>query len=160
MPALHFNPNEAAANKDEFELIEPGRYDCTLVTEWRETRGGDAYINCAFRIDKDRNQKFGGRIVFDGIYKSKTTGDYQASKINALLATIPNPKTDFEDYDELLLYLNGIKVNVEIDIEPADPERPMSKDKNIITYLSYQPVEDNNSSTSGINIPNDADIPF
>lgn len=160
MPALHFNPNEAAANKDEFELIEPGRYDCTLITEWRETRGGDAYINCAFRIDKDRDQKFGGRIVFDGIYKSKTTGDYQASKINALLATIPNPKTDFEDYDELLLYLNGIKVNVEIDIEPADPERPMSKDKNIITYLSYQPVEDKSGSTSTVNIPNDADIPF
>jgi len=159
MPTLHFNPDETGASRDDFELIEPGRYNCTLTTEWRETRGGDAYINCAFRIDRDGNQKYGGRIVFDGIYKSKTTGDYQASKINALLATIPKPKTDFEDYDELLLYLNGIKVNVEIDIEPADSERPMSKDKNIITYLSYRPVENNNESSS-IDIPSDMDIPF
>lgn len=159
MGTLHFNPNEVA--NDEFELIEPGRYDCTMTTEWRETRGGDMYINCAFRINKDSGQKFGGRIVFDGIYKSKTTGDYQASKINALLATIDNPKTDFEDYDELLLYLNGIQVNVEIDIEPADPERPMSKDKNIITYLSYQPVsESKDSNSSGIVIENPNDLPF
>ena len=155
--ALHFNPNEALESK-EFELIEPGRYNCTLETEWSETRGGDQYISCAFKINRD--QKFGGRIVFDGIYKSKQTGDFQASKINALLATIPNAKTDFEDYDELLLYLTGIQVNVEIDIEPADPERPMSKDKNIVTYLSYQPVADNNSTSSAINIPSDADIPF
>lgn len=133
--ALHFT---GEVEQQEFQLIEPGTYAVEMTAEFKKTKSGDDFINCAFKILKEYDSTWGGRIVFDGIYKSLKTGAFNEAKINAILSTIENPKTDFEDYDELVQYFNGIKMEIDIDIEQADNNVPNSKDRNIIKYLSYK----------------------
>lgn len=133
--ALHFT---GEVEQQEFQLIEPGAYAVEMTAEFKKTKSGDDFINCAFKILKEYDSTWGGRIVFDGIYKSLKTGAFNEAKINAILSTIENPKTDFEDYDELVQYFNGIKMEIDIDIEQADNNVPNSKDRNIIKYLSYK----------------------
>lgn len=150
---------------NEFELITPDVYAVELHCEWKKKKNSEEkYINCAFQIIKGLNQNFEGRIVFDAIYKSKKTGAYQQEKIDGLLSTIDNPKLDFDDYDELIFYLNGKQMTVEIDIEEANPEVDGSKDKNIIKYLSYGKVEireaSDESNNQEINNVDNEELPF
>jgi hypothetical protein len=135
--ALHFT---GEVEQTEFQLIEPGTYAVVMNAEFKKTKGGDDFINCSFKIMKEFDNTWGGRIVFDGIYKSKTTGAFNEAKINAILSTIPNAKKDFEDYDELVQYINGIEMEIDIDIQDADASVPNSKDRNTVGYLSYKPL--------------------
>lgn len=139
MAGLHFT---GEVQETEFTLIEPGTYAVVMNAEFKKTKKGDDFINCSFRIMKEYDNLWGGRIVFDGIYKSAKTCTFQETKINSILATIPNFKTDFEDYDELVQYINGTKMAIDIDIEKADENVPGSKDRNIVKYLSYRPFNE------------------
>lgn len=138
--ALHFTGEVEQA---EFQLIEPGTYAVVMNAEFKKTKKGDDFINCSFKIMKEYDNTWGGRIVFDGIYKSAKTGAFNEAKINAILSTIPNAKKDFEDYDELVQYINGVQMAIDIDIEQADDNVPNSKDRNIVKYLSYRMLEEN-----------------
>lgn len=130
---LHFDEPE----KKEYELIEEGDYEVTLSAEWKEYNGNKT-INCTFKIRKDVEQDFGGRLVFDTIYKKKGTDEFSPAKISGILGAIPNSKKDFEDYDELIQYINGANMVVTITKQDADPAYN-TKEKNIIKYLSYAP---------------------
>lgn len=155
---LHFSGEKEKTGV--FELITPDKYEVTLMAEWRETKvSKKRYINCAFLIRKDVEQDFQGRIVFDGIYESKKTGDLQASKINAILSAIPNARQDFETYDDLIQYINGKNMIVEIEIENAKDDNPDSKDKNVIKYLSYEPTQ-HKSRMEELNEVDADDLPF
>ena len=158
---LHFDNNKP--EKKEFDLIEEGKYETILNAEWRKTANGDLYINCTFRIRKDVEQKNGGRLVFDGIYKSRNNGEYSKAKIDALLSTIENAKCDFESYDELIQYLNNRNMIITIETQKADPSYPNSKDKSVVKYLSYEPTKyPNNAVKAGSNLPevDDSLLPF
>lgn len=137
--ALHFT---GEVEQTEFQLIEPGTYAVEMNAEFKKTKGGDDFINCSFKILKEYDKTWGGRIVFDGIYKSKTTGAFNEAKINAILSTIPNAKKDFEDYEELVQYINETKMLIDIDIQDADASVPNSKDRNTVGYLSYKPLDE------------------
>lgn len=137
---LHFT---GEVQETAFALIEPGYYAVTMSAEFKKTKGGSDFINCAFKIMKEYDNTWGGRIVFDGLYKSTQSGEFQRAKIDAILATIKNFKNDFEDYEELVQYINGTEMIVYIDIEKADENVPTSKDRNVIRYLSYKSLEDN-----------------
>ena len=137
---LHFT---GEVQETEFALIEPGNYAVVMNAEFKKTKGGNDFINCSFKIMKEYNTDWGGRIVFDGIYKSQQTGEFQRAKIDAILATIKNFKNDFEDYDELVQYINGTEMIVYIDIEKADENVANSKDRNIVRYLSYKSLQEN-----------------
>ena len=100
------------------------------------------YLNCAYRIRKDVEQKYQGRLVFDAIYRSKNNPEeLTPSKIKAILDAIPNGRKNFEDYDELVQYLNGVELRATVEIEPANPDYASSKDKNIIKYQSQRPTQ-------------------
>lgn len=132
---LHFTGEQG------FDLVEKGEYEVTLTAEWKVTKQtNQKYINCIYTIRKDIDQKFQGRMIFDGIYKSQFTGDFDTKRINGILSTIPNARLDFEDYDELIQYINGINMVVTVDVKPADPSNPESKAKNIIVLGSYKPT--------------------
>lgn len=135
---LHFT---GEVQESEFALIEPGTYAVVMKAEFKKTKGGNDFINCSFQILKEFNSDWGGRLVFDGIYKSQQTGEFQRAKIDAILATIPNFKTDFDDYADLVQYINGTEMLIDIDIEKADDNVPNSKDRNIVKYLSYRPFD-------------------
>nr|DAR59117.1 MAG TPA: Protein of unknown function (DUF669) [Caudoviricetes sp.] len=148
-----------------YELIEKGDYEVILNCEYKKTNAGANYINCKFQIRNDVEQSFGGRYVFDSIYKNAGTGDYNKTKINAILAAIPNAKLDFDDYDELVQYLNGQLMVITVDIEPANQYHPNS-DKNIVKYLSYRPSEVGGETAPAASAPEDdwqpvdGDLPF
>lgn len=133
--------NFTGTTDSTYELIEKGDYEVTLQCEWAKkvSDPNELYINCKFKIREDVEQSFPGRFVFDSIYKQQGTMDYNKTKINGLLGAIPRAKLDFENYDELIQYLNGQNMVVTIEIERANQWH--SKDKNVIKYLSYRPSE-------------------
>ena len=139
--ALHFTGQTSTG----FELIEPNEYETTVNLEYKKTNDGNLYINCKFAIREDVEQDFQRRIIFDGIYKSKATGDFQQNKINGLLAAVnaneANPRWDFDDYDDVIQFLNGKNVRVTVELQKADPNYPSGSDKNVIKFLSYKPTE-------------------
>lgn len=145
-----------------YELVEKGDYEVTLSCEWAKKFNSDEkYINCKFRIRDDVEQSFGGRVIFDSIYKQVGTDDYNKTKINGILSAIPNAKLDFDDYDELIQYLNGKNMIVTVEIDPANAYH--QKDKNIVKYLSYRPSElaaDTATATEDDWQPVDGDLPF
>lgn len=145
------------------ELVEKGDYEVVLTCEYaRKYSDNEQYINCKFKIRDDVEQSFAGRYVFDAIYKQKGTDDYNKTKINGLLSAIPNAKLDFDDYDELVQYLNGSKMIISVDIEPANTYH--QNDKNIVKYLSYRPSEIETVSNIGNEEESwtevDGDLPF
>lgn len=154
---LHFD-GKVQENK-EFEPIADGDYEVTLEAEWAKTKStNEPYINCKFTIRKDVEQKFGGRMVFDGIYKSKTTGEYNASKINAILMAIPCAKMDFNDYDELIQYINGQNMIVSIETQEAQGDYPA---RSIVGYCSYRTTEHlPKTEKPTLTEVNDEDLPF
>ena len=132
---------EFSGQSNDFDLVTKGDYEVILNMEWKRTKAGDNYINCAFKIRKDVEQPYAGRLIFDAIYKSKTTGAFNASKINGILAAIPNAKLSFENYDELIQYCNDQPMKITVDAESTNSEDPNAKMKNIVKYLSYRPSQ-------------------
>ena len=146
-------------------LIQEGEYEVTLTAEWAQTKAGDDYIKLTYVIRKDVEQNEQGRLVFDGIYKNKTTGAFPDDKINAILSTIPKDQVtlDFKDYDELILYINGVNMRIEVMTQKADPTVATSVDKSVCKYLSNKQtvagpvfatravaVEDTSSAAEGL----------
>lgn len=155
---LHFD-GKVQENK-EFEPIAEGDYEVSLEAEWAKTKtSGEPYINCKFTIRKDVDQKFGGRMVFDGIYKNKTTGEYNSSKINAILAAIPCAKMDFDDYDGLIQYINGQNMIISIKTQEAQGDYPA---RSVVEFCSYRTTEHlpTNSEKPTLTEVNEDDLPF
>lgn len=126
--------------ENTYELIKEGEYEFILKAEWKQTKDGNPYINFVWQIRKDVEQENAGRIIFDPLYRNKETGEFSASRINGLLSAIPNVKLDFEDYDDLIQYMNGQCMRAKVGIKKANPEDPLSKDRNNIVFGSYRPT--------------------
>lgn len=126
------------ANDREYELIAKGTYEVVLTAEWKEVNGKKA-INCKYLIRDDVEQNYQGRLVFDTIWESKTKkGEFTPSKIEKILDAIPNARYQFANYDEWIQYVTGMPMRVDIVINPADPQKPESKDRNEIRYDSWR----------------------
>lgn len=125
--------------ENSYELIKAGEYELVLKMNWDKTMNGDKYINCCYTIRDDVAQEHQGRMVFDSIYADET-GAYDQKRIDAILSTIENPKLDFEDYDELIQYLNGKLLKGEVSIQKANPEKGYAKDKNKIKFWTLKPT--------------------
>lgn len=154
---LHF---DGKVQDKEFEPIVEGDYEVSLEAEWAKTKtSGEPYINCKFTIRKDVDQKFGGRMVFDGIYKNKTTSEYNSSKINAILAAIPCAKMDFDDYDGLIQYINGQNMIISIKTQEAQGDYPA---RSVVEFCSYRTTEHlpTNSEKPTLTEVNEDDLPF
>jgi hypothetical protein len=138
-----------------------GNYEVTLKVAYDKTNGGATYIKVTSVIRSDIKQEIegqGGKLVFDGIYKNKTTGEYNQRRIDYILSAIPNARLTFEDYDDVVQYLNGKTVKIAVDVERKDEENPDSDLKN--TVKKYM--------VSDLYVPNaeqqfeikDSDLPF
>lgn len=145
-----------------YPLIPKGEYEARLRVEKDKTKStGSEYIKVTAIVRDDIKQNIdgqGGRLVFDGIYKNKGTDIYNENKINYVLSAIPNAKLEFEDYDELIQYLNGQIVKIVVDQERKDKENPDSELKNVIKkYLKTDLVFENAEQQFEIK---DSDLPF
>lgn len=125
--------------ENNYELIKEGEYEFIVKADWKQTKDGNPYINFAFHIRKDVEQECGGRIIFDPLYRNKETGEFSPTRINGLLSAIPNVKTEFEDYDDFIQYINGQCMKARVGIRKANPEDTNSRDRNIIVFGSYRP---------------------
>ena len=149
--------------KTDFELVRKGIYEFRLGAEWKQFGSDEPFINLSYKIREDVNQDFQKRVIFGGIYKNKETKDFPTGVINAILSTQEQPRTSFEDYDDLIQYLNGLCFRAEVDIKPADPTRDGSKDKNIIVAFSHLPsLVGENGSVQSSNLPeiDESELPF
>lgn len=126
-------------NENSYELIKAGEYELVLKASWDKTMSGDKYISCCYTIREDVEQEHQGRLLFDGIY-ADANGVYDEKRINAILSTIENPKLDFEDYDEIIQYINGKLLKGEISVVKANPEKGYEKDKNKIKFWTFKPT--------------------
>ena len=126
--------------KKVYPLVKEGTYETELKLEWSKTGNGDPFINCIFFIRTDVNQEHQGERVFDGIYKNKATGEFNYNKIKGIIETTVKKRYQFEDYDELIQELSGTLLRINVEIEKADESVPGSKDRNIVSYCSYQPT--------------------
>lgn len=148
--------------KTDFELVRKGVYEFRLSAEWKQFGNDEPFINLSYKIRDDVTQDFQKRVIFGGIYKNKETHEFPTGTINSLLSTQKEPRTNFEDYDDLIQYLNGLCFRAEVDIKLADPTRDGSKDKNIIVAYSHLPslVGENGGIVSS-NLPDiGEDLPF
>lgn len=125
-------------NQNSYELIKPGEYEFVLKMSWDKTLNGARYISCVYTIREDVAQEFQGRLIFDGIYADEN-GVYDQKRIDAILSTIENPKLDFEDYDEVIQYLNGKLLKGEVSIVKANPEKNTT-DRNKIKTWTLKPT--------------------
>lgn len=145
-----------------YPLIPKGEYEARLRVEKDKTKStGSEYIKITAIIRDDIKQNIdgqGGRLVFDGIYKNRESNNYNENKINYILSAIPNVKLQFEDYDDLIQYLNGQIVKIVVDQERKDKENPDSELKNVIKkYLKSDLVFANAEQQFEIK---DSDLPF
>ena len=145
-----------------YPLIPKGEYEVRLRVEKDKTKStGSEYIKITAIIRDDIKQNIdgqGGRLVFSGIYKNRETNEYSEKQINHVLSAIPNAKLEFEDYDDLIQYLNGQIVKIVVDQERKDKENPDSELKNVIKkYLKSDLVFANAEQQFEIT---DNDLPF
>lgn len=130
--------------KEQNLLVEKGDYEVIAELSWRKpASGGEPYINVAFHIRDDVDQKYAKRIIWDPIYRNKKTGELQTNKINGLLSTIKESerKKSFNDYDELIQYLSGKPLKITVEISNKDFNDPNSEKKNTVKMNSYMPTE-------------------
>lgn len=129
---------KGASEKQEFEKIKPGTYEVVLTAEWKEVNGKKT-INCKYFIREDVEQEHKTRLVFDTIWESKNKpGEFTPAKIEKILNAIPNARYEFESYDDFIQYVSGMPMRIDVAIEPADPEKPNSKERNIVKYDSWR----------------------
>lgn len=132
------------SNKPQYDLLEEAK-DEEAILETAEIKelptSGKRVINLKFKIRDDIEQPNKGRVIFDTIWPDKKNpNDFDSRKINALLLVKgEDGKYDFEDYDELVQYINGFLLRISIEKKPADEyhEEPYNQ----VKYCSYKPTQ-------------------
>lgn len=115
-------------------LLKEGTYEARIEeAKYGKTESGAEYINLAFRIREDVEQEGQGEIVYDSLWKNKTTGDYTEKRLNNLCksAGIPEGK-NFADEAEFVKIIKGslLRINVIIKFDDYTQE-----DKNQILFF-------------------------
>lgn len=167
------------SNKPEYELLKEVKKQEVFIENAeikRTERSQKQFISIKFRIRDDIEQENAGRIIFDTIWEERDNpGVFDTRKISSLLQSQgENGKYNFEDYDELVQYINGLSMIITIEVKPADDFR--DEPYNQVKYCSYKPSESKpktlGASTNNINTQqsslrasdvvyvDDTDLPF
>ena len=167
------------SNKPEYELLKEVKKQEVFIENAeikRIERSQKQFISIKFRIRDDIEQENAGRIIFDTIWEERDNpGVFDTRKISSLLQSQgENGKYNFEDYDELVQYINGLSMIITIEVKPADDFR--DEPYNQVKYCSYKPSESKpktlGASTNNINTQqsslrasdvvyvDDTDLPF
>lgn len=155
----------------EFELIDDGTYEVVLerIDNKQSNRNGKItkYLNLTFAIRNDVNQSFKNRKVWYTIFARENDKAFNFNEINALIITQEGRKDykrHFKDFDEILQYLIGLHMTLDVAIEFNQFK---GKDDNVIVNGSFKPSvwdtktpeEKTQEQLDPITIPDD-DLPF
>lgn len=157
--------------KQDFGLIDEGRYEVIIdKVEKKISKNGNKYLNVRFNIREDIEQPFKRRKLFYTIMGADNRLGYDFNKVNKIILTQKNQptfKTTFQETDEVLQYLFGLRLSLVVETT-FDSNR--GNDINIIDETSFSEPNDNifkkvaqQASTNVSNLPDDVDeddIPF
>ena len=75
------------SNENEVKLLTDGEYECVIDDIKEKTYGMEnkTCLSIQFRVRSDVEQVGKNRIVFETLYKSKETNDYNGKRIGNLL---------------------------------------------------------------------------
>lgn len=130
------------SNKPQFDLLKEAKNQ-EVILEKAEIKklenSGKQVINLTFKIRDDVEQENKGRVIFDSIWEEKNNpGTFDSKKINALLLVQgESGKYDFDDYDELVQFINGMFMQITVELKPADEYH--DEPYNQVKYCSYKP---------------------
>lgn len=165
---------EEYAGSSEFPVVDGGDYEVVLKVERKLTKDNSKeFVNLDFMIRDDIEQKFKGSHVFDKAWKDTTNPQwFDLKKLGAILVTQKGKegyKTEFEEVDEFIQYINGISLIVTVEKKYDDYSQ---KEINSIKYLSYKPSKagpyvkpvkdapkDESANLESLDIP-DSSLPF
>ena len=132
---------EQYAGSNEFPVVDAGDYEMVLKAERKFTKDGTKeFVNLDFLIRDDIDQKFQGSHVFDKAWKDASNPKwFDLKKLGSILVTQKGKdgyKTEFEEVDEFIQFINGITLVATVEKKYDDFAE---KEVNSIKYLSYKP---------------------
>ena len=87
------------SNENEVKLLSDGEYECVIDDIKEKTYGMEnkTCLSIQFRVRSDVEQVGKNRIVFETLYKSKETNDYNGKRIGNLLNACGLPVGESKD---------------------------------------------------------------
>lgn len=142
---IEFGSDKKAASGSEFELIDEGTYEVTLekLDQKVSNKNGKVtkYMNVTFVIRDDVDQGFQKRKIWHTIFARDNDVAFNFNAINEIIITQEGRsdyKRHFRNLDEILQYLIGLHLRLDIGIEFNQFK---GKDDNIIVDGSFAPSE-------------------
>lgn len=132
---------EQYAGSSEFPVVDSGDYEMVLKAEKKFTKDGTKeFVNLDFMIRDDIDQKFQGSHVFDKAWRDASNPKwFDLKKLGSILVTQKGKdgyKTEFEEVDEFIQFINGITLVATVEKKYDDYAE---KEVNNIKYLAYKP---------------------
>ena len=144
----------SANDTQEYSLLKNGEREVILETiEEKKAQTGTMYLSLMFRIRDDVEQDDAGRVIFENFYKEKDgSNEYARAKVGALLRAQGKNRAeggtyDFEDYDEFMQFVTGMKLRLTIITEEANDYHDDTI--NLVKYCSYKPTNVPNKTLGG-----------
>lgn len=144
----------SANDTQEYSLLKNGEREVILETiEEKTAQTGTKYLSLMFRIRDDVEQDDAGRVIFENYYKEKDgSNEYARAKVGSLLRAQGKNRAeggtyDFEDYDEFMQFVTGMKLRLTIITEDANDYHDDAI--NLVKYCSYKPTNIPNKTLGG-----------
>jgi hypothetical protein len=104
---------------------------------------GEEIIGLTWEIRKDVQQACQGRLIFDDIRKDKNNPDeFNQQKIYEIIHggqdhNDKNAKFQFETYDEIAQYINGMNCRIDVDVSTSNSGKKFNR----IKFGGYHPSQ-------------------
>ena len=122
------------SNENEVKLLNDGEYECVIDDIREKTYGMEnkTCLSIQFRIRSDVEQAGKNRIVFETLYKSKETNDYNGKRIGNLLCACGLPVGESKDtISEVCKFCKGAYLLAGIGIRMNDYQ---GKNENYVKF--------------------------
>lgn len=122
------------SNENEVKLLNDGEYECVIDEIKEKTYGMEnkTCLSIQFRVRSDVEQAGKNRIVFETLYKSKETNDYNGKRIGNLLCACGLPVGESKDtISEVCKFCKGAYLLVGIGIRMNDY---LGKNENYVKF--------------------------
>lgn len=141
---IEFGSDKKVEEKSEFDIIDEGTYEVVLEKidpVKTSTKNGKTtrYMTVTFVIRSDVDQKFQKRKIWYTIFGRDGDAAFNFNAINSIIVTQegrPDYKRHFKSLDEILQYLIGLHLRLDIGVEFNQFK---GKDDNVIVDDSFKP---------------------
>ena len=139
------------SNENEVKLLNDGEYECVIDDIKEKTYGMEnkTCLSIQFRIRSEVEQAGKNRIVFETLYKSKETNDYNGKRIGNLLCACGLPVGESKDtISEVCKFCKGAYLIAGIGIRMNDY---LGKNENYVKF--YGKTKNASKASTLVNEP-------